>query len=163
MPTVGREDRVAELDGAGRLGSIVPRRTVVATVPDHLTAEDERVLTPGLERRVLMHLSKPQHKESALILVGVVSKQRDPELLLAFLPTIGQQGLEKFNRHGDQLDRAGFSHPADTNAVKNALGCASVRSPLTSRSLSPWARRKMIPSWLERLARGRWRRPMGAH
>jgi hypothetical protein len=37
-----------------------------------------------------MHLPKPQREESALILVGIVSEQRDPELLFAFFPTIGQ-------------------------------------------------------------------------
>jgi hypothetical protein len=82
--------RVAELDGVGRLGSVVPRRTVVAAVPHHLTAKDESVLRPGLEPSVLMHLPKPQREESALIIVGIVSQRRGPELLFAFLPTIGQ-------------------------------------------------------------------------
>jgi hypothetical protein len=57
------------------LGGVVPRRTVVTTVPDHLTAEDERVLTPGLEPYVLMHLSKPVRKESALIFVGIFGEE----------------------------------------------------------------------------------------
>ena len=59
-------------------------------MPHHLTAKDESVLRPGLEPSVLLHLPKPQREESALILVGIVSEQRDPELLFAFLPTIGQ-------------------------------------------------------------------------
>jgi len=55
-----------------------------------LLTEDERVLTPGLEARVPMHLPKPHGKESALILTGVSTEERDPELLLAFVPTVCQ-------------------------------------------------------------------------
>jgi hypothetical protein len=76
-----------------------------------------------------MHLPKTQREESALILVGIVSEQRDPELLFAFLPTIGQYGLEKLGRHRGQLDRAGLSHPAETNAHKNPLGWAIIDPP----------------------------------
>jgi hypothetical protein len=64
-PPIRHDDRVAELDRIGRVHGVAPRRTVVAGVPDHLPAEDDRMHTPGQEPRVLMHLPNTHRKESS--------------------------------------------------------------------------------------------------